>query len=120
MYKFFSYFQNTKYEALPDSAEFDAEGLHLDEQFAHVYDLVPDQGLEEDADKPHQSVLHVLVLDGLAGGDAVGYIEMDELGGELHRRGEPVHHLHAVQTHLHVDQHREVLCDLAGAALHQL
>jgi hypothetical protein len=38
----------------------------------NVDDLVADERLEEDAEKPDQPVLHVLVLDGLAGRDAVG------------------------------------------------
>ena len=64
--------------------------------------------------------MDLLILDGLAGRDAVADVEMNELCGELHRGGQPVHHLHAVQTHLHVDQDTEVLRDLAAVVLHQL
>lgn len=42
---------------LADAAELDAEGLDLDEQVLYVDDLVPDQGLQEDADQPDQAVL---------------------------------------------------------------
>ena len=41
----------------------------------------------------HWPVLHVLVLDGLTGGDAVGYVEVDELCGQLNHRGQSVHNL---------------------------
>ena len=75
-------------------------------------------------------VLHVLVLDGLAGGDAVRYVEVDELGGQLNHSRQSVHnlenvkkewlrtvdYLHTVQWHLHVDQHRKILC-YAGRAI---
>jgi len=37
----------------------------------NIDDLVSDQRLKEHTDQPHQPVLHVLVLDGLTGGDAV-------------------------------------------------
>ena len=75
-------------------------------------------------------VLHVLVLDGLAGGDAVRYVEVDELSGQLNHSRQSVHnlenvkkewlrtvdYLHTVQWHLHVDQHRKILC-YAGRAI---
>ena len=41
----------------------------------------------------HWPVLHVLVLDGLTGGDAVGYVEVDELCGQLNHRGQSVYNL---------------------------
>lgn len=40
-----------------DPTELDAEGLHLDEQILDINDLVPDEGLEEDAHQTHQTVL---------------------------------------------------------------
>lgn len=39
--------------SLTDSAEFDTERLHLDEQVLHVDDLVPYQRLEEHAHQAH-------------------------------------------------------------------
>ena len=35
--------------------------------------------------------------------------QVDELGGQLDGRGQPVDHLHRVQRHLHVHKHRKVL-----------
>ena len=75
----------------------------------HIDNLVAYQGLQEDTDQAHKSILHVLVLDVLTGGNAVGNVEVDELGGQVHRRGrQPVHHLHRVQRHVHVDKRRQV------------
>ena len=76
--------------------------LYLD-----VDDLVPDEGLQKYADQPYQPkkigkasqtdedapVLHVLVLDGLTGGNTVWYVEVDELCGQLNHRGKSVHNL---------------------------
>jgi hypothetical protein len=53
--------------------------------------------------------LEVFVSDVLAGVDAVGDIEMDELSGEGHSSGEAIHNLHAVERHVHADQRREVV-----------
>jgi len=95
----------------------------------NVDNLVADERLEEDADEAHEPVLHVAVLGALAGVDAVGDVEVQELLRQLHRlkrqlsfhlnstrvyskktphRGEPIDHLHAVQRHLHADQCHEV------------
>lgn len=65
--------------SLADAAELDAEGLNLDEEVLNINDLVSDQRLEEDADQPDQTILHVFVFDLLTGGDAVGDVEVDEL-----------------------------------------
>lgn len=47
--------------------------------YLHVDDLVPDQGLKEDANEAHEAVLKVFVLDVFTGGDAVGDVQVDEL-----------------------------------------
>lgn len=48
--------------SLSDAREFNAERLDLQKQVLHIDDLVPYQALQKDANQPHQSVLHVLVL----------------------------------------------------------
>ena len=53
--------------------------LHFDEKVLYVDDLVPDQRLQKDANEPHKPVLHVLVFDVFARGDAVGDVEVDKL-----------------------------------------
>mmetsp|Transcript_117469 Transcript_117469/g.230500 ORF Transcript_117469/g.230500 Transcript_117469/m.230500 type:complete len:310 (+) Transcript_117469:125-1054(+) len=103
---------------LANPRELDTKCLDLDEQVLDVDDLVPDQGLQEHADQPNKSVLHVLVLDVLARRDAVRNVEVDELRGEVDSCGQPIHHLHRMQAHLHVHQDLEVSCDLRTA--HQL
>ena len=90
------------------------------------------------------NIRSLLVLDGFTSGDTVWDVEVHELGGKLHGRGEPVDqsevsivgywpitaqywdswpissspvdHLHAVEAHLHVDQDREVFRDLNRSA----
>jgi hypothetical protein len=45
--------------------------LYFDEEFLNVNDLVSDERLEKHTEETNQPVLHVLVPDGLASGDAV-------------------------------------------------
>ena len=72
--------------------------LHLDEELLDVDDLVADEGLEEDAEQPHEAVLHVLVVVlGLARAYAVADVQVQELLGQLDGRREHVDHLHRVQ-----------------------
>lgn len=97
---------------LADVAELNAECLHLDEQVLHVDDLVADQGLQEDTDQPHQSVLHVPILDILARGDAVGDVQVHKLRRQVDGRRQPVDHFHRVQADVHVHEYREVVGDL--------
>ncbi len=54
--------------------------LNFNKQLLDVDDLVPDERLKKNAEKPDESILHVLVPDGLTGGDAVGDVEVNELG----------------------------------------
>lgn len=61
---------------------------HLD-----IDDLIPYQGLQEYTDQPNQSVLHILVLDVFAAGDTVGYVQVNELGRQIHTCGQTIHHL---------------------------
>ena len=51
--------------------------------YLDVDDAVADERLEEDADETHEAVLHVAVLHVLARRNAVGDVEVDELGRQL-------------------------------------
>ena len=53
--------------------------LDFNKKLLDIDDLVPDEGLEKDAEEPDESVLHVLVPDGLARGDAVRDVQMNKL-----------------------------------------
>lgn len=44
----------------------------------------------------HQTVLHVPILDVLAGGYAVRNIEVNELSRQINSGRQPIHHLHGV------------------------
>mmetsp|Transcript_35783 Transcript_35783/g.82887 ORF Transcript_35783/g.82887 Transcript_35783/m.82887 type:complete len:226 (+) Transcript_35783:172-849(+) len=110
--------QPKKPRRLADMAELDAEGLHLDQQVAYVDDLIADERLQEDAHEPHQPVLHVLVLDAFARGDAVGDVQVHELSRQVHRSCQAIDHLHGVKADVHVDEHGEIVGDLTRA--HQL
>jgi hypothetical protein len=80
-----------------DAAELDAKGLHFNEQVLDVDDFVPDQALQKDANQADEAVLHVLVLDVFATRDAVADVQVDELGRQVHRGRQTVHHFHRVQ-----------------------
>ena len=100
---------------LLDVAELDAEGLHLSKEVAHIDDLVLDEALQEHANKAHQVILHVLVLYVLAAQQAVRYVDMHELGRQVHGGRQAFHHLHGMHRDLHVHQGREVVRDLRAA-----
>lgn len=74
---------------LSNVTKLDAKGLHFDVHFLHVENLVSNEGLEEDADEPHESVLHVSVFDRVAGGNAVRNIKVNKLRWQFHRRRQP-------------------------------
>merc|ERR1719427_351868 len=102
-----------------DLAEVDAEGLQLDEDGVHVNDLVPDERLEEDADQPHHAALFVFVVVFLTAlFNASDNVEVDELVGQLHRHAQPVHHLHGLKGHFHINESSEVLLYHTGANQH--
>ena len=67
-----------------DTAELDAESLHLDEEIFDVDDFATNQRLEKHAHQPHQPCLHVPILDVLARRDAVRHVQVDELGGQIY------------------------------------
>ena len=54
-------------------------------RYLDVDDLVANERLQKNADETHESVLHVAVLDRLAGRDTVGDVEVDELGRKVNR-----------------------------------
>jgi hypothetical protein len=83
--------------SFPDPAELNAKRLDFNEQVLNVDDFVANQALQEHAHQPNQAVLHVLVLDVFARRNAVADVQVDEFGGEVHRRSEPVHHFHRMQ-----------------------
>ena len=77
----------------------------------------------------------ILVLYSFTRWDTVWDVEVDKLGWELHRCGQPVDDLHTVQAHLHVHcnvrinstastykslptEHREIFRNLTGSFLH--
>lgn len=64
--------------------------------------------------------LHILIFDILTRRDAIGDIEMYELGRELHGCGEAIDNFHGVEGHVHTHQSREIVGSLiAGHHLEQ-
>ena len=94
--------QSEEARSLSDVRELDAKGLDLDEKRLHVDDPVPNQRLEEHADETHETRLHVLVFDILATLDTVRDVEVNELGRKINCSCQSIHHLHAMQGHIHV------------------
>lgn len=58
-------------------------------RYLNVDYFVANEALQEDADEPHQSILHVPVLDGLAGRDAVGDVQVHKLCRKIYSRSQP-------------------------------
>ena len=86
--------QSEESRGLPDPAEFNAECLDFNEQVLYVNDFVTNQALQKDANKAHEPVLHVLVLDVFTGRDAVRDVEVDKFRRQVDRSREPVYDLH--------------------------
>ena len=63
-----------------------AKCLDLDVHLLDVENLVSDEGLEEDADEAHESVLHITVFDRVTSRNAVGDVQMNEFSRQFHGR----------------------------------
>lgn len=73
-------FQNLKqFGCLANFAEFNAEGLHFNENFFHVNNFVSDETLQENTDESYQPTLHIFVFNCLACRNAVGDVQVNKL-----------------------------------------
>ena len=98
--------QGTRFFDVP---EVDTESLHFHEQIFDVDRFITYQRLNENAHKPHEATLQILVLRLVACFNARGYVEVEKLARQVHRRRQPIDHFHRVQAHVHVHQRLKVI-----------